>query len=1393
MTFREEVRRGAKAFAVVVLLLLSNAETRAADRPAWADRGLTSTEGLVVWLDAAAQSAAREAQGLAPLASGDAVEQWFDSSGNGRHLHQADVAMRPTIRLDGKLAALRFNGRNACLSLDSLGLAHEQQPIFIVAAPASNAGNFRALLSMRARGADDFQSGLTVDLGPYPSPDLAVVNVEGAGFGGVNNLRAGGDPFLKFRRLCITSAVGPQSVALYVDGQPEKARPRTESTTRTDELVVGARIYGGDSPRGFFAGEIAEMIIYDRVLSDAERKSVDSYLAAKYDAAPPIPPIEEAPRPGAIPRVKSPPPVQVHVPGFTVRELPVDLPNVNNLLYREDGALVALGYDGDIHLLTDSDGDGLEDRQSLFWKNEGQLRAPIGMALTPPGYKRGRGVLVAAKSKCVLIVDTDSDDRADEEVIVADGWTELPHGVDALGVAFDPRDHAVYFGLGVTNFTNAYLVEAGGPAGYRLDGERGTILRVAPDFKSREIFATGIRFPVAIRFNGAGDLFCTDQEGATWLANGNPFDELLHVQQGRHYGFPPRHPRHLPEVIDEPSVYDYRPQHQCTCGLNFNEPATDGTQFGPDWWKSDALVTGYSRGKLYRTKLAQTLAGYVAQNQLLATMSTMPADACVGPRRSLVIAAHSGGPDWGSGPSGQGKLLKVTYKDRDAPIPSLVWAEGPREVRIAFDRPVNPEDLKNVAAAAAIEGGEFAVAGDRFETVRPGYASVEHQQNAPRFGVEVLGAQLTADRRTLILTTAPHFAAVSYAVALPGAAPKTSSAESSSALPQLPDVDLQYDLTGVEAMWQRSDAQNQWSGWLPHLDLNVALEFTQASAGHATLWKGLRERGVLTLKAALDLQNMLRPAVQIGSTIDYQWPAETVTLTFTSSDRIEVTLDGQEFAAKENANGAWTVECEVEDPKQEPYPIEVRVHHETANRLPSLTAHWHTSEDSRARSLPLVRLLLPWARRSSEPPALIDNRDLPELAGGDWLRGRQEFLGSEAGCSKCHAVRGEGGAIGPDLSNLTKRDYASVLRDVTQPSFAINPDHVTQVVLLATGRVLTGTVRTDAEQLIVSDQEGKTTIVPREDVEDIQASELSIMPEGIPKTLGPDRLRDLLTFLLVEPPSMPIYGELQPPLPRSMEEVNAVLADAEKSNSKKRLHVVLVAGPKDHGPGEHDYPTWQTAWERLLSMAQNVRITKANPWPSEEALKSADVLVFYQQGAWTPERARDLDRFLRRGGGAVYIHYAVDGGTDPAGFAERIGLAWQGGRSKFRHGPLDVEFTADAAHPIARNFDRVHFHDESYWNLVGNPRDVKLLASGVEEDQPQPLFWTLEPHGGRVFVSIPGHFSWTFDDPLFRILLLRGIAWAGKDSVDRFNDLVLPGARVATGAKDAELQPQTDE
>src|SRR5581483_1684187 len=111
-----------------------------------------------------------------------------------------------------------------------------------------------------------------------------------------------------------------------------------------------------------------------------------------------------------------------------------------------------------------------------------------------------------------------------------------------------------------------------------------------------------------------------------------------------------------------------------------------------------------------------------------------------------------------------------------------------------------------------------------------------------------------------------------------------------------------------------------------------------------------------------------------------------------------------------------------------------------------------TKEDPRHRPLSLRRFLLPWAAVGEV--AQSAPRRLPELEGGHWLRGRRVFFSQEAGCGKCHSIRGEGGRIGPDLSNLVHRDYASVLRDIREPSAALNPDHISYVLELSDGRVL---------------------------------------------------------------------------------------------------------------------------------------------------------------------------------------------------------------------------------------------------------------------------------------------------------------------------------------------------
>jgi putative heme-binding domain-containing protein len=1102
-----------RATPLILILLVIPLPFTVAQTPKlenWADPNLKITDGLELWLDSARQNAAQRALKLPELSPGSPIPVWYDASGKGRHLVQKDAASRPLLQTKGGYAALRFDGERQHLNLPGLNRSFKEVTVFLVAAPFGNPGDFRGFLAFNQEGKNDYVSGLTIDQGFDFTLRFQSLNVEGAGFlGAVNLLKASSD-FGTVQRFCVTSAMGPGGTKLYLNGKFAGQRDRGASTLHMDRLTVGARYYTNGGPpevRGFLEGDILEVLIYNRVLTDAERAAIEKYLTDRHGDRRKVP-IPGRPTVGKpLVSVANPPPVQMLVPGFSVRQLPVDLSNINNVQYRADGKLVALAYDGNVYLLSDSDGDGLEDRVELFWENKGRIRAPIGMALTPSGYKHGDGLFVASKGKCSLLVDSKGTGKADKELVLAQGWEELPHGVDALGVALDPRDGSVYFGLGTASYENAYQVDKQGRGHYRLSSERGTILRVAPDFKGREIVCTGIRFPVAMRFNRAGDLFCTDQEGATWLPNGNPFDELLHIQKGRHYGFPPRHPTHLPNVIDEPSVFDYDPQHQSTCGLNFNEPVNGGPVFGPSWWASDAIVTGYSRGKLYRTRIVKSEAGYVAHNQLLAALNMLAVDACVSPKGDLVVAVHGGGPDWGNGPNGKGKLYKITYTGKDLAQPVLVWAQGPREVRVAFDRPLDPQHLRDLVGKVAIEYGRYVAAGDRFEKHRPGYRVVQDQIRTPRFELPVLGVQVTNDRRALILATAAHPETASYAITLPGLGRKTPGP---GELPQVLETDLRYDLCGVEASWRGKDG-GSWTGWLPHFDLDVARALTAPSSAHEELWKLLGKPGSLTLRTKLNLWQMLRPAVQPGSKLGYSWPDELVTVEFRSTEAVQVEAPVQSATGSIGKGGGRSLRLTMQPAAENPIPFEVVL---PTGLKSSLSVSYHTNEDPRPRALPLHRLLLPWA--ALKKATLVAKAEISELKGGDWERGRRVFFGEPASCFKCHAVGGEGGKIGPDLSNLVHRDYGSVLRDIAEPSYALHPDYITQVIELNDGRVLTGAVRTEGNKIHVGDLRGDVTTIRLDQVNSMISSPVSVMPEGLPKLLGPDRMRDLLTFLLTE-------------------------------------------------------------------------------------------------------------------------------------------------------------------------------------------------------------------------------------------------------------------------------------
>jgi len=278
------------------------------------------------------------------------------------------------------------------------------------------------------------------------------------------------------------------------------------------------------------------------------------------------------------------------------------------------------------------------------------------------------------------------------------------------------------------------------------------------------------------------------------------------------------------------------------------------------------------------------------------------------------------------------------------------------------------------------------------------------------------------------------------------------------------------------------------------------------------------------------------------------------------------------------------------------------------------------------------------------------------------------------------------------------------------------------------------------------------------------------------------------------------------PAPRSRSEIEGVLAKTSKlqpTENLKHINIVLVADKKDHGTNEHDYPLWQQRWRILLSGtetgavnlygppqdssksgsgAKNVTVMTAQAWPDQQQFAQADVIVVFCYIDWDEQKLVQLQQYLESGGGFVPVHPAT--WPMPKPLKEVAELTGCGGFTRYRHGPVKLTITAKD-HPICLGLpETIDFIDETYWPMTPEVKNgrIKVLAiseenvsEGSAETKPQPVFWTYSYGKGRVFGCMPGHYTWTFDDPYFRLLLLRGIAWSAGRWPYRFDSLATYG------------------
>jgi putative membrane-bound dehydrogenase-like protein len=153
------------------------------------------------------------------------------------------------------------------------------------------------------------------------------------------------------------------------------------------------------------------------------------------------------------------------------------------------------------------------------------------------------------------------------------------------------------------------------------------------------------------------------------------------------------------------------------------------------------------------------------------------------------------------------------------------------------------------------------------------------------------------------------------------------------------------------------------------------------------------------------------------------------------------------------------------------------------------------------RTTPAERLqLMAHYRRMLRAPAAP-----PDLALGRALFAKT--------CAQCHTLFGAGGKVGPDITGSNRPNLDYLLENILDPSAVIPKEYAATLVELKNGRVVTGIVRGETPAAVTVVTANETLTVPRNEIESLQPSTTSMMPDDLLKPLNDSEVRSLVAYL----------------------------------------------------------------------------------------------------------------------------------------------------------------------------------------------------------------------------------------------------------------------------------------
>ncbi len=751
-----------------------------------------------------------------------------------------------------------------------------------------------------------------------------------------------------------------------------------------------------------------------------------------------------------------------------------------------------------IYRFDDSDGDGVLDRQIVFY--EGGV-ATMGIAKLTDGW-----FAVATRSEVSRIRDSDDDGIADEREVLLTLKTvaNYPHN-GLAGLAIGP-DSRLYVGQG-ENFGENYELIANDGTKQVGGGEGGNVFSCTLDGRDLNRIATGFWNPFGLYFDSSGRLWTVGND-----PDAMPPCRLLHVVTGGDYGFQFRFGR-----AGTHPLLSWNGEFPGTL------PMAAGTGEAPCavlGHRGSFWVSSWGDNRVERYELSSQGASWKSQTDVIVQgdANFRPVGMAEAPDGSVYITdwvdrsypVHGKGRLW--------RMSRIADPDRDASAADAAEIPGPsareaQSLRLANDHAVKISErlaamssddpwIRQAAATGTIASGQLesidrAAATSALQRVtlltawrwqelcNPSAVSAERRSDWIAWGLsdsseEVL---LAAIRWATERGDQQHLDTIRDLLSRPEVSPRLFAAVMGS---------VAYLETGSAARGTRDPAIEK-----------LLSEFVVDAS---------RSPKVRTMAIQMLPPDMKEPSdaklrEMIAGSTDRPLAIQVVRL---------LSARESESARRELAAIALeeSIDLQTRADAAASLARNAGEHSALLNRL--VLPRQHEVLRSEARRI----LKRSWDEESAARPDRNDVAGWDRLVGagtgGNVDSGRRVFFRTT--CVNCHAHSGRGAKTGPDLTTLSGTMTSQrVLESLLNPSKEVGPLYVPWRVLTTDGRVLTG-LKLDrsgvGNSLRFQGADGDVFEVPLADIETQDPMAQSIMPTGLEETMSLDELRDLIAFLV---------------------------------------------------------------------------------------------------------------------------------------------------------------------------------------------------------------------------------------------------------------------------------------